>query len=393
MSLVQWVSMSGRFIAIVFFVATQGLFGACSSGYDVNEGGASIPDTTNALARGAAPDRPTVADVGIASFDIHDGGANTLGCQSDEACEGLVELAGPCEVASCELETGLCVSGLAPDALPCEDDDPCTTHTLCTEGVCLGVPTNCDDGEPCTDDACEEGVGCVSAPNEAPCDDGNACTEGDACAEGSCVGQPTQACGCQADVDCAPWDDADLCNGHLACADGTCAIDPSSVVVCDPTGDTDCSVSQCDPTTGVCAPVDAEDDTPCNDGNPCTEGDTCAVGACVPGPSICQCEADADCAPFEDGDLCNGTPVCVANECVTDPATIISCDGLPPSCKVFHCVADSGLCELIDAAEGSACDDGQLCTAPDACYGGACLGAMMNCDDGNPCTIDGCHPV
>src|SRR5206468_2343189 len=40
------------------------------------------------------------------------------------------------------------------------------------------------------------------------------------------------------------------------------------------------------------------------------------------------------------------------------------------------------------------CDDGNACTGPDACGGGACQpGPPVNCNDGNSCTTDTCDPV
>ena len=41
------------------------------------------------------------------------------------------------------------------------------------DGYCVaGPPTNCDDGDSCTDDACDPWVGCISSPNSANCNDG-----------------------------------------------------------------------------------------------------------------------------------------------------------------------------------------------------------------------------
>jgi len=51
------------------------------------------------------------------------------------------------------------------------------------------VSADCDDGNPCTDDACV-GYVCSYAYNEEPCDDANPCTTNDACSEGVCVGGP-----------------------------------------------------------------------------------------------------------------------------------------------------------------------------------------------------------
>jgi hypothetical protein len=58
---------------------------------------------------------------------------------------------------------------------------------------CLGVA--CDDGNPCTDDACATTTGaCVSSNNTAACSDGNPCTAGDVCGGGTChAGAPITA--------------------------------------------------------------------------------------------------------------------------------------------------------------------------------------------------------
>ncbi len=47
---------------------------------------------------------------------------------------------------------------------------------------------DCDDGNACTLDTCDENLQCVTTPvvDGSPCDDGNACTVSDTCASGSC---------------------------------------------------------------------------------------------------------------------------------------------------------------------------------------------------------------
>lgn len=59
-------------------------------------------------------------------------------------------------------------------------------------------------------------------------------------------------------------------------------------------------------------------------------------------------------------------------------------------CADWLCVAER--CTAVPKDEGSACDDGDLCTKDAFCRGGVCLGAPK-CDDGNPCTTDGCDDV
>ena len=45
------------------------------------------------------------------------------------------------------------------------------------------------------------------------------------------------------------------------------------------------------------------------------------------------------------------------------------------------------------AANGTPCTDGEsACTPIDTCQGGVCVGTPLNCDDGNPCTLDSCSP-
>jgi hypothetical protein len=48
--------------------------------------------------------------------------------------------------------------------------------------------STCDDGNACTDDACDPGGGCLYTNNTGPCDDGWACTVDDTCVDGLCSG-------------------------------------------------------------------------------------------------------------------------------------------------------------------------------------------------------------
>jgi hypothetical protein len=79
----------------------------------------------------------------------------------------------------------------------CNDNDACTTGEACdgfgTIASCNGGATvNCDDHDPCTDDSCDPGTGCGHTYNTNPCSDGNACTAGDTCGGGTCnPGGPT----------------------------------------------------------------------------------------------------------------------------------------------------------------------------------------------------------
>jgi hypothetical protein len=76
----------------------------------------------------------------------------------------------------------------------------------------------CNDGNPCTDDACHPAAGCTFTPNALSCDDGSACTTGDACAGGGCVGTPVACPSCER---CDPATGTCTTGARVACASGS----------------------------------------------------------------------------------------------------------------------------------------------------------------------------
>jgi hypothetical protein len=59
---------------------------------------------------------------------------------------------------------------------------------------CVHTQAVCDDGNACTDDACNPATGgCVFSNNASTCDDGNPCTGGDVCSGGTCSGSLSAA--------------------------------------------------------------------------------------------------------------------------------------------------------------------------------------------------------
>ncbi len=301
-------------------------------------------------------------------------------CLVNEDCQGQFPDLGACEFALCDTVAHQCVLGLLKDYTPCDDADACTEATYCLAGTCGNGFTPASPMEPtCFEAVCDAAGGWNLAPADGPCDDGNPCTDNDMCAAGICAGLPTPACDCVADADCAPLDDGNACNGELLCLAGACAIDPASVVMCDHSMDTLCSVNTCDPDSGACAPQATAEGAPCDDGTTCTKDDTCQAGICVGGENVCTCEGPADCLDFEDGNLCNGTLQCAGGVCAVDPATVITCPATGNACVAAICEPASGICGGVDLPDGIPCDDGDPCTAPDACLGGACAGGPDVC--------------
>jgi MYXO-CTERM domain-containing protein len=110
----------------------------------------------------------------------------------------------------------------------------------------------------------------------------------------------------------------------------------------------------CDPGTGLCSDPTAPDGTACDDGDACTRTDACQAG-------VCQGQDPIDC-------------------------------GAPPACNSVACDPQSGQCELSPVEDGTACDDGSLCTTADACQAGACQGSPVECQAPDACHTAACDP-
>ncbi len=206
-------------------------------------------------------------------------------------------------------------------------------------------PAACDDGNPCTDDVCPDGI-CRHEFNVAPCvADGNSCTR-DACVNGTCQAIEPDGTACDED-----WNDCTLDE----CRAGACFHEPL------PAG-TSCG----------------------DDGSECTT-DVCREGACVhdPLPEGTLCSSDFESCTV---DACRG------GACLHDPLPDGQSCGLGSDdpCTVTSC--QTGVCNWTDAPDGTPCDDRRACTSGDTCVSGACDGtAPVTCDDGLVCTRDGCE--
>ena len=308
----------------------------------------------------------------------------TCGAASD--CVGKIKLE-PCKLLACQ--GGACTLSPGAENLPCDDGDSCTVGATCTAGACTGgSPLPCDDANPCTQDACDPAEGCLHTPAAGACDDGNPCTLADHCVEGACQ-SGNSACPCETDVDCAQWEDGSPCNGQLVCLQKVCKIAPGSVAEC-PSGTAGpCKAFGCDPVTGQCGAQPLPDGKPCSDGEVCTHPDTCQGGECVAGEPVCACTDDNSCLLFDDGDLCNGVRICIAGQCQTDPTSPVTCPGADDPCAPGACNPLTGQCES-QPKDGQGCDDGDPCSTGDVCEAGACAGVVKTCDDSNPCTDDSC---
>ena len=65
----------------------------------------------------------------------------------------------------------------------------------------------------------------------------------------------------------------------------------------------------------------------------------------------------------------------------------------PGPCEIIFCDKDAGECAYKAAENGTACSTGSPCITNETCQDVDCIGEPVNCDDGDPCTDDGCHPA
>ena len=343
-----------------------------------------------------------------------------------------------CTKNLCNAKTGVCEQLAVVDGTACDDGASCSDKDMCKGGSCAPGSDICecqqdqdcdakDDGDLCTgtlycdktaslytcklnpgtvitcstesDTDCRKTVCaaktgvCSPQPVKTgePCEwDGNACTL-DTCKAGECTSGPLStdaACECKQTADCTKHGDGNACNGTLYCnkAAKRCEINPATVAHCTTFGDTACRTSACDPKTGACSTIKAQDGSGCDDGVPCTGNEACKAGECSEFDFTCACAKTADCAAVDDKNPCNGALYCnkAVGKCVTNPATVLSCATTGTSvCAASVCDPTSGKCNAQANTDGIACEsDGTACTSVDRCAAGVCEPGANHC----PCS-------
>ncbi len=163
----------------------------------------------------------------------------------------------------------------------------------------------------------------------------------------------------------------------------------------------------------------------CDAGLECPEGFECVQALTLDGVQVTQCMAAAGvcncsetsialalstpCEVENEFGLCAGIRVCTEtglSACDAIVPELEECDGLDNNCDgnvdeetcddgnpctKDGCVPDDG-CFNQELDEGS-CDDDDGCTLGDHCEAGVCTGEPVTCNDGNECTEDLCDAV
>jgi len=323
-------------------------------------------------------DKCLVANTGVCA-----GGGCTGGKPVDCAASGDA-----CNAGTCNPSTGGCLAIAKPDGTGCDyDQNGCTIGDACQAGKCLaGTTADCSaSADACNGATCQSSGSasytCVKAPKPPAtgCDDGKFCTTGDHCdGAGACVGPNIKTCGAMYDAcntglcdesqkQCVkvPKSSTVPCNDGLYCTsgdhcDGAGTCTGGAAVSC-PGGN--CLVGVCDEANDKCATATAPATTSCDDSDACTTGETCNVTGLCQGGAQKACPSDA------------------CNDATCDPV--------------------SAACGVKAKAEGTGCDDKDLCTSADKCSAGVCKPGTYtckckattqaaDCNDSNVCTTDTC---
>ncbi len=263
------------------------------------------------------------------------------------------------------------------DRLP-GDEGSLTAFTLYVDGADCYSSAQCDDGNQCTVDTCQNpSTGGTCEHTQVTCQ-----ASDDTCLSNQC--NPTSGvCEPVYQANGTSCDNGLYCTEESECQAGVCtAVTPRSCEFLDDI----CQVGTCNENLRQCIAVVADDGTPCDDRQNCTLDDFCEAGTCMPGPTlVCQCPAgtNAECAAFEDGDKCNGSDwICnAAKFCELADGPVIC----PPSgaeCVSNVCDSFDGVCKLRDALNNMPCEDGLFCTVTDYCLSGECQsGEPRSCAD------------
>jgi len=153
-------------------------------------------------------------------------------CTLDSGCADVGCISGHCNAGNCAWTDGCCSEDADCTAGLCQDvscsDGACAFTAQ--PGCCAGAG-DCDDGNPCTTDACPAPGGACSHKaidgcclSDASCDDGDSCTK-EYCKASKCV---SEAHCCQKTSDC---DDGDPCTKD-GCPVGICYHIPINAPGC-----------------------------------------------------------------------------------------------------------------------------------------------------------------
>ncbi|UCC31966.1 MAG: hypothetical protein JSU86_06740, partial [Phycisphaerales bacterium] len=355
-----------------------GLYAVSADGGDQSVGFVGTVVTWDASALVLAGNSDTGAFAWASSgFPSDPAGVNDSFSDGDGYYQAVVSEGGPLATATAE---GLLVTTLLFTALPDATGPTSIAVVPCIGETCsivldrhpfqpgvedvtgsLGAPaevtilcetnSQCDDQNPCTDDACDASDMCGHTPND--------------------TNDP---------------DDGLFCNGHEICVGGQIVVEEGSIPDCD--DGLVCTSDSCNETTDQC-------DHALQDGY-CVIGGYCYSDGSVNPANDCQaCDSSSDpenwllrppgalCGDLTEtecnhADTCNGLGACEDN--LEPPGTACG-DPSATECTAPDTCDQEGICQPHNQTDGTPCDDGLFCTVTDACSTGHCVGSGVRCPD------------
>ena len=312
-----------------------------------------------------------------------------VGAEGASASACATPCAGPCpngqrcrELAGNDGTLFVCVASRLRLCDPCKKSSECKTFGL-SDSACLDYG---DKGGFCgpscqSDGDCGAGYRCALAT----------AIEGERrlfCVREADAGEPYQQPGT------CPCSSAAIANKLETACGATATVSGKTLRcfgtrACGDAGLSACSAAK--PKDEACNGVDDDcdgqtDEATCDDGKVCT-ADACAGAAgCNNTPLALVGGKGAPC----DADGSNCTPADACDGATCKPGAALKCDDGNP-CTLDGCDKVSGCSQT--PQHGKACDDGSACSGPDSCQGAKCKGgAAKTCDDAKPCTLDVCDP-
>ncbi len=262
--------------------------------------------------------------------------------------------------------------GPAQPGTACDDNDPCTINDIYDPNCVCGGTFQDTDG----DGTCDAVDPCDNNTDGDACDDGDACTVNDALDNCVCAGtfEDTDGDGTCDTQDGCPTDPDKIAPGQCGCGFPDTDTDGDGAADC---------VDVC-PLLADLTPGD-----PCDDGNPNTSGEIIQAN--------CTCGVDPvdDCEGVPGGPALPGTACDDADDCTVSDTWDANCvcagtfedtDGDGTCDAVDGCPEDAdkiapGICGCGNPEPGTACDDGNAATGPDAIDANCnCIGPIIGVD-------------
>ncbi len=278
-------------------------------------------------------------------------------CSGPDNCAGQCTDEGDCfcPVTTCPPSGSLCYTLVPNEAM----DD------------CVRVDTICDDQNSCTEDSCDDELGCMFTPSD-DIDDGNPCTL-DLCIPNQGVRHVNRTC-----------PSADKCVMAMCNTEtGDCETTP---IDCD--DNNPCTVDTCDPLSG-CRSTSISDCVQCSQDEDCDDNDVCTSEFCDETTDTCT-------YTFELGSECEdeneqNEDLCVRNVCHPTHGCVPVQKQCPATLSaLFYAHSGSGnVAELMDVTQPPPCTVG-VCD-PET---GDCSLEQIDCSaGGDACTISFCDPT